>query len=337
MRINVCFPFVGDSIGGSHISSLNLIKMLQKKGHHVKVILHKKGRHSVFLEKNQIKFDYLRIDKLSGQNSNILSVVYFLIKNFFTIRNYIKKNNFDIIHGNDLRINLNWSFASKGLCKYIWHQRNYLRVKSLLFLPMFFFSTFVIVISKSVYENFPIRLKKKTKIIYNPIEKIKFKKKSRKTINIAFLGKPSFLKGFDVFLKICTTLRNKKNLKFNVYGLNFKKKKNFFRFYSFCNLNKILSDNDILIAPSRREGFGRSVVEFALAGKKVIASNIRAHREINKKFIKIILVENIFQNYINEIISNVKEKKKIYQNRLSILKPENHYKQTIKLYKSLLK
>ena len=31
MGLKICFPFVGDSMGGSNISSLNLIKKLNKK------------------------------------------------------------------------------------------------------------------------------------------------------------------------------------------------------------------------------------------------------------------------------------------------------------------
>ena len=43
MNKKICFPFVGDTLGGSHISSLELIKQLKRSNHQVDVVLHKKG------------------------------------------------------------------------------------------------------------------------------------------------------------------------------------------------------------------------------------------------------------------------------------------------------
>ena len=40
MSLKICFPFIGDSVGGSHISALILIKKLKTKGNKVKVLIH---------------------------------------------------------------------------------------------------------------------------------------------------------------------------------------------------------------------------------------------------------------------------------------------------------
>ena len=66
-----------------------------------------------------------------------------------------------------------------------------------------------------------------------------------------------------------------------------------------------------MIAPSRREGFGRSLIEFAYFWKIVIASKITAHKEINDNFTKIFLVENEYQNYIEKVKHLKNYKKKI--------------------------
>ena len=261
-----------------------------------------------------------------------------MFKNFFVFKKYLKKNKFDIIHGNDLRINLNWGFACFGTNKYIWHQRNYLKSNSLLFLPMFFLSSKIIAISNTVFNNFPKKIKQKSKVIFNPFEKVKFKNKTnKKKVNIAFLGRPSFLKGFDIFIRICEKLKNNKKFVFNVYGNHFEnKKKNIFKLKGFCKIQKIISENDVLIAPSRREGFGRSLIEFAISGKKVIASKIAAHKEINDHFIKIFLVENKYQNYIDKVkqVNNYPKKNK--KNNLKKLDPKYHFEQVIKLYYSTI-
>lgn len=338
MGLKICFPFVGDSMGGSNISSLNLIKKLNKKGHDVKIVLHKRGFFFNYLKKNNVKFEYIKIDNLAGQNSNFLNIIFLMLKNFFVLKKYLKKNRFNIIHGNDLRINLNWSFACFGTNKYIWHQRNYVKPNSLLFLPMYFLSAKIIAISNTVFNNFPKKIKQKSKVIFNPFEKVKFKNKTnKKKINIAFLGRPSFLKGFDIFTQICEKLKNNKKFVFNVYGSQFEnKKKDIFELKGFCKIQKIISENDILIAPSRREGFGRSLIEFAISGKKVIASKISAHKEINDNFSKIFLVENEYQNYIEKVKHLKNYKKKNKKRNLKKLDSKYHFEQVIKLYYSVI-
>ena len=41
-KIRICYPFVGDSIGGSHLSSIELIKKLDKKKFEAIILLNKK-------------------------------------------------------------------------------------------------------------------------------------------------------------------------------------------------------------------------------------------------------------------------------------------------------
>lgn len=336
MSFKICFPFVGDSIGGSHVSSLNLIKNLKKLGFNIKIVVHQKGIYFDYLKKNKIDFDFLKINNLAGQDPNFFKVLFFSLKNFFKISKYIKQNKFDIIHGNDLRVNLNWSFASIGKSKYIWHQRNFINKESLLFIPLLLFSSKIIVISKTVYQCLPLALKKKSKVIYNPIDKIKLKNiKINNKINVAYIGKPKFLKGFDIFLKVCEGMKSDKNFHFNVYGSNFKKTRKTFLVRGFTKIEKIINQNDILIAPSRKEGFGRSVIEFAMSRKKVIASNIKAHKEINDNFANIILIDNSSKNYIDHLKNIKKTKIYVKKENLKKLDSKYHLKQVLKVYKNI--
>ena len=39
---NILFPFIGDSIGGSHIATINLINNLDKNKFKAKILIHKK-------------------------------------------------------------------------------------------------------------------------------------------------------------------------------------------------------------------------------------------------------------------------------------------------------
>ncbi len=334
IKKKICFPFVGDSIGGSHISSLLLINEL-KKNYRIKIILHEKNVLSKFLEKKGIKYEIFRLSKFPKKGPYFIKVLLFLFLNFFKLNNYLRKNNFDIIHGNDLRVNLCWSFANMNTNKFIWHQRNILNKKSLLHFFILFFSDHVIAISKTVYNCFPGFIKKKTSVVYNPFKKIRIKAHSKKISNIAFVGKDNYQKGFDIFLKIFFELKKNTNIQFNAYCSKFLSNYDYknFNIYSFKTIESIMSKNDLLIAPSRKEGFGRSLIEFAIQKKKVIASNIDAHREINSKFVNIILVKNEAKEYLKVIKKNLIPSSKIISKNLKKLDPKFHVNSILQIYR----
>lgn len=335
IKKNICFPFTGDSIGGSYISSLNLINKIDKKKFNVFVVLHRKGKFYEYLKKKKLIFSFIKINNFPSENAKIFKSIYLLILNFFIIRNFIKKNKIEVIHGNDLRINLAWSFASILLSKYIWHQRNFFNKRSFIKWNMFFFSDKVISNSKTVFNSLPKKLKKRTAIIYNPISKITMKNKIiKKTnrINIAFVGSDTNIKGFDIFRKISLLLNNKK-YNFNFYGKKLNKNSCSFtqiKFRGFVKVSKILEENDILVAPSRREGFGRSLLEFAINKKTVIASSILAHKEISSKFAQISIANNFF-DYLKYI--ELKKPSKLLKTNFIKLTPEYHANQVMEIYK----
>ena len=339
MSKKICFPFIGDSLGGSHISSLILINELKNQNYKTRIILHQKGKLSNFLDNKKIKYDLLKIKKFPSKGPYFLKVLIFMITNFFVIRSFLIKEKIEIIHGNDLRVNLIWSFSSIQISKFIWHQRNIIKRNSLLQLLILIFSSHIIVISETVFNCFIKFLKSKSSIIYNPIKKIKTSKNLsyRKVFNIAFIGKDKDDKGFDIFIQITNHFKKNYNIKFNAYGFKKKilEKNNNFVSYEFTDINKILSKNDLLIAPSRKEGFGRSLIEFGMAKKKILASNIEAHKEIKQKFIKIILIKNEAKYFIKKIKENKISKAKIIQNNIAKLNPKFHTNNIIKIYKKL--
>ncbi len=339
MSRKICFPFIGDSLGGSHISSLLLINELKNQDYKTRIVLHQKGKFSNFLDNKKIKYDLLKINKFPSKGPYFFKVLIFMVTNFFTIRNFIKKEKIKIIHGNDLRVNLIWSLSSIQISKFIWHQRNIIKRNSLLQFLILIFSSHIIVISETVLNCFVKFLKSKSSIIYNPIKKIKTSKSLayKKTFNIAFIGKDKEEKGFDIFVQISNHFKKNYKIKFNAYGFKkkIKEKNNNFHSHEFTDINKILSKNDLLIAPSRREGFGRSLIEFGMAQKKILASNIEAHKEIKQKFVKIVLLKNKAKYFIKKIKENKISKAQIIQNNITKLSPKLHTNNVIKIYKKL--
>jgi glycosyltransferase involved in cell wall biosynthesis len=353
MNNKICFPFAGDTLGGSHISAIELIKFLKKNDFIVSIVLHKKGNFSKYLDKEGINFQLLKIDSLAGDNSSKINIIYLLLKNFNKIRKFIKLNNIDLVHGNDLRINLQWGFVSLFYCYFIWHQRTYYKNRSLLFIPMYFLANNIISISKTVKNSLPKILLKKNHVIYNPIKTFSKKKNEiKKKLNICFVSRPTNEKGFHIFMDIVKNLEIFGiDIKYNVYLPNGKKnihiknnkiqfKNNKILFHNFTSFKNIAKNNNILIAPSKFEGFGRSIIEAASCNIAVIASNIKAHQEINNRFVKVNIVPNRYENYV-ECIKKIVVKKKITSKSIVKLKtffsPLGHYKSVFKIYQKLIK
>ncbi|MDC1140248.1 glycosyltransferase [Candidatus Pelagibacter sp.] len=347
MNKKICFPFVGDTLGGSHISSLELIKQLKRSNHQVDVVLHKKGALFNYLKNKKIEFKFLKIDNMAGQSGSILHTIYLLFKNFYLLRGYIKKNKVDLVHGNDLRINLSWGFASIYNVVFIWHQRTIFKKMSLLIFPIYFFSDYIISISKTVKNSLPKILHRKTKVIFNPISVKKINRKiNKKKINICFVSRPTFEKGFDLFLKIIEKI-NDKRIYYNIYlsrdirktkkRIRFLKNNNKINVHGFTKFENIAKKNEILIAPSYSEGFGRTIIEASICKMAVIASRIDAHKEISKNFVKINIVKNEYQNYLNCIKKILNKQKTSFQliKNLDYFSVKSHYFAIKKIYEKV--
>ena len=112
--MKILFPFVGDSVGGSHLSVLEICKILRENGYEVIILLHEySGPLSKLLRKSDIDYLELKTSYLAGKSPNIIMILFGMIWNIFPLTKFILKNDIDIIHGNDLRINLTWSIAAR--------------------------------------------------------------------------------------------------------------------------------------------------------------------------------------------------------------------------------
>ena len=74
----ICFPFVGDNIGGSNISSLLLITALKKTFSSTEIVTHSNGFFTKYLKKKEIKYFKLKNKTFLGE------------KPFFQIKKNVK-------------------------------------------------------------------------------------------------------------------------------------------------------------------------------------------------------------------------------------------------------
>ena len=306
--MKILFPFVGDSVGGSHISTLTLYSSLINDNIAAIIVLHEdNGPLSKYLRNKNIPFSILKSSKLAGESPNKLSIIIGIVTNFINFSKFIKIHGIDIVHGNDLRVNLSWSLPAKIFAKgFVWHQRTLLSTSKLWFLIRYL-SDYFVAISDAVMQTAPKNIKNyQKKIVYNPFNThSSINKKIDKKLVIEGYNLPQ-----DCFLLGCVgRIVNYKNIDFvikniadiyhninkNVYlivvGSGTEEYVNELKKYTrdigvdsrvtftgfLYNPNKIITSLDLLIAPSLIDAFGRTIVEAMLQRTPVLAAKSGGH------------------------------------------------------------
>ncbi len=217
-KIKIFFPYCGETMGGSHISSLTLINLLKKKNFDVIIGIHSEGIFKKYCEKKKIPFMFLQKSFFSN-SSSFSTNLFKLIINFWFFYKFLKINKIDIIHINDYRMLNTWGIVSNisKIKKILFHQRNPMPNSKWIKFNLRMVST-IISISKFVYLSLAKKFKNKSVIIYNPIKKIKTKNKPKKNL-IGFVGTYTKRKRPDIFFKFAKKLLLKrKNFRFIFIG-----------------------------------------------------------------------------------------------------------------------
>lgn len=140
MPINVCFPYVGRELGGSHISSLGLIQNLDRSRYLPTVLLQYLDGPVFELFK-----DHTIDVKLAPQSAalpftktfNVFST-FQATSSSYALSRFLNRNNFAIVHTNDGRTHATWApptkLAGRKLC---WHHRGNPDARGLRFVAPF--------------------------------------------------------------------------------------------------------------------------------------------------------------------------------------------------------
>lgn len=122
--MRVIFPFVGDTLGGSHISALTLVDGLRQRGIEAVVGVHQRGRLTDFLDGQQIPWMMLP-EIVMPRGGALQKEIPLLLKIGMSLRSFLKRWKFDVVHTNDIRMHRAWLLATKlAGCVHVWHQRN---------------------------------------------------------------------------------------------------------------------------------------------------------------------------------------------------------------------
>ena len=372
--MKILFPFVGDSVGGSHISTLELYSLLIDENITALIVLHKdNGPLSQYLRNKNIPFSILKSSKLAGETSGKLSIIIGIMTNFFHFSKFIKRHKIDIVHGNDLRINLSWSLPAKFVAKgFVWHQRTLLSNSKIWFLIRYLCDYFV-AISDVVMQSAPLNIQDVQKrIVYNPfnIDSSINKELERKYT----IEKYSFPQ--DCFLIGCVgRIVDYKNINFvikNIFDIHHSSNKNVYLivvgtgseeyvnelkkyanslgvssyiiFTGFLdNPNKIVTSLDLLVAPSLIDAFGRSIIEAMLQKTPVLAAKSGGHMDIINDGVNGMFYEPTIQDDFIKKISIIMNMKNIsaisdnaYQFAQFNFSPKQHLNNILPIYHNLL-
>ncbi|MBT4764872.1 glycosyltransferase family 4 protein [bacterium] len=311
--MNILFPFVGDSVGGSHWSVINLfIELKTNKLINPKIVLHiADGPLSKHLDKMGINYDILPLNNLAGQIPSLINISFYMLFNLPLVIKYIKNNNINIVHGNDLRVNLTWSLPVRfSSAKYVWHQRSCLS-NSIKWHAIRYISDYVVSISNYVNSTLPANLNKElVECIKNPFDTktIYDKKESREILNekypylknvfvLGYVGRLVSWKHVEDILyalqKVVHRINDIGKVHLVIVGegdINYTDKINHLisslglsdhvTMTGFVNNpSLILSAVDLFIASSHNEPFGRVIIESMIQRTPVLASRSGGHIE----------------------------------------------------------
>ncbi|MDR0701116.1 MAG: glycosyltransferase family 4 protein [Azoarcus sp.] len=314
--LKVIYPFVGDSVGGSHISTLTLIRTLDRRFFTPVIVLHQEGALAEFLQENGVKYEILPLPAYAGATPRLSDILRSAARAAATLRRFCHERDASLIHGNDLRINLTWGLSVWGTqYRFIWHQRSIPNSRSWLWKLVPKLADHVIFISSATRERM---LGKKESprhsIIMNPVSvnplSPQQKKHARECLReslgleqdawvFAFVARLVSLKKPETFIRVLARIQResqhpvcgilaghdqdglRQELENLAFRLGIGESVRFLGFRS--PIDSCIAGSDLLIAPSYWDAFGRTLVEAMLLETPVLASNAGGHREIIKE------------------------------------------------------
>ncbi|MGQ3684445.1 MAG: glycosyltransferase family 4 protein [Candidatus Loosdrechtia sp.] len=302
-NLRVCFPFVGDTVGGSHLSSWQLICALQEMSVETMILVHQKGKYLQWLEDQGGKCEIVELPYICPGLRSIYNW-FRILSSTWSVRKLLRKLDIDLIHCNDSRMNATWAIWAKAAnIPMVWHQRSTWSIGRQARVSLRFASG-VISISQFIAKAVP-HLSIPHRMIYNPVvmeqrDKADCAWQIREELGlskdvqlIGCFGNSQAWKRPDTVVQAATILNKEFTNKIKILWCGDDRDGLLDRMLLLagqsCPVLRIPFRSDVLtamagcnivVAASEREPFGRSIVEAMSVGVPVVASNAGGHCEI---------------------------------------------------------
>jgi glycosyltransferase involved in cell wall biosynthesis len=308
----VCYPFPGDTLGGSHISTLLLANHLDRGAFEPLILVHRDGPLTDHLQQQGIAFRRVPEDWILAYGVGTLPAdSLHALPATLAMRRLLRAEGVDIVHVNDNRMGTTWGPAARlAGCGLVWHQRT----RPVLSRRMRFFAGLahrVVCISHYCSEAFDGgRFEGRLRVVRNPFARpaALVDRPAAKQALLSQLDLPAETKvvafvanilphkrplvfveaarliaescegpvAFVVFGKAEGALSDRMRQRIADLGLAAR-----FHFLGFRDpIEPWLRGCDLLLAPGIEEGFGRTLIEAMLTETPVVAADSGGFREI---------------------------------------------------------
>lgn len=191
-RRRVCFPFVGDTVGGSHLSALTLIEELNRSGDvEALVVVHEPGPLADHLDERGWPYATLRLAAYVGRGERWRDHLVSGGRALAPLGRFLRDRDVAVVHTNDARMHLTWAAPTRlAGAGFVWHQRTRFP-RSRLLAAGIHAAHRVVAISTYVASTLPDRVARATFVIPNPIASPAAASEARHRLSAAFGRRPT--------------------------------------------------------------------------------------------------------------------------------------------------
>jgi len=306
----VLFPFVGDSLGGSHVSALTLIDALPAFGIQPVVGLHRTdGPLAAHLQSRGTPFEALPPGGVVTGGPLPIELLR-MLRASIGLAPLLRARSWRLIHTNDARMHMTWTLAARRAgCAHVWHQRTINPSRRLALYSRF--PARVLTISEYCRSGLPPAMAARARVVDEPFDlpemssgaKAEYRRRLAQEFSIppdaaivGFVGNMEKQKRPGLFLEIAAmhTQRAGGNCHFVMIGDT----RGFLTPARRAELQReelagrvhmpgprfpilpYMAGFDVLVAPGVGEGLGRTVIEAMLLSTAVVAADDGGHRDI---------------------------------------------------------